>query len=381
MTGTGLPYWRLSGFYFFYFALAGVLLPYWSLYLQWLHFDAWQIGLVAAVMMVTRVLAPNIWGWLADQYGRRLGLVRTGSLLALFSFSLLFWRQDFGWLLLATALFSFFWNAVLAQFEVLTLAWLFPHTGRYSLIRQWGSVGFVVAVLGLGFGLAWLGLQAVPWLVLVLLLAIWLVTLWAVEAPESTSRPQGPGFVACLRRVEVWRFLAIAFLLQVGHGPYYTFYSIHLQTLGFSEGAIGLLWTLGVSAEIGIFWIMHRLLARWSLRQLLVVGLGLTALRWCLIAVLDGSATGLALAQLLHAASFGLTHAVAIEWIRQAFPGRAAGQGQALYTAVGFGAGGAVGALLAGMFWAWSASGTFWLASLCTLVATALAWRLKLTSE
>lgn len=381
MTGPCLPYWRLSGFYFFYFALAGVLLPYWSLYLQWLQFDAWQIGQVAAVMMATRVLAPNIWGWLADRQGRRLGLVRAGSLLALLSFGLLFWRQDFGWLLLVTALFSFFWNAVLAQFEVLTLAWLSPHTGRYSLIRQWGSVGFVLAVLGLGFGLARLGLTAVPWLVLILLLAIWLATLLVAEAPPLASRHGGPGFGDCLRQPQVWRFLAIAFLLQLGHGPYYTFYSIHLQALGFGEASIGQLWTLGVLAEIAIFWVMHHLLGRWPLRLLLMAGLLLTALRWGLLALLEDSLLGLGLAQLLHAASFGLTHAVAIEWIRQAFPGRAAGQGQALYTAVGFGAGGALGALLAGALWAWSAAGTFLAAALCTLVAAVLTWHLKMDSE
>ncbi|MCG7946441.1 MAG: MFS transporter, partial [Candidatus Thiodiazotropha taylori] len=29
-----MPYWRLSGFYFFYFASLGALLPFWGLYLQ-----------------------------------------------------------------------------------------------------------------------------------------------------------------------------------------------------------------------------------------------------------------------------------------------------------------------------------------------------------
>ena len=79
-------------------------------------------------------------------------------------------------------------------------------------------------------------------------------------------------------------FFATSFLLQFSHGPYYTFFSIHLEAQGYSKSATGMLWSLGVFAEVLLFMGMHRLLERFSLRQILIASLALTALRWWLIA-------------------------------------------------------------------------------------------------
>ena len=59
-----MPYWRLSGFYLFYFATLGALVPYWSLYLKGLGFSAVEIGELVAILMATKIVAPNIWGWI-----------------------------------------------------------------------------------------------------------------------------------------------------------------------------------------------------------------------------------------------------------------------------------------------------------------------------
>ena len=82
--------WRFSGFYFFYFATVGVLVPYWSLYLQYLEFNATEIGQLTAILVLTRVAAPNIWAAIADNMsankGHSIGILKwaTGSALAIF---------------------------------------------------------------------------------------------------------------------------------------------------------------------------------------------------------------------------------------------------------------------------------------------------------
>ncbi len=140
-----LPYWRLSGFYFFYFALLGTWLPYWALYLKSLNFSSLQIGFLSALVMVTKVVAPNIWGWLADSYHCRTRIIRLGAMLATVCFLGVYFSQDYWWISLVIVLYSFFWNAVLSQFDVLTLSHLQGRYARYSLIRVWGSVGSIVA--------------------------------------------------------------------------------------------------------------------------------------------------------------------------------------------------------------------------------------------
>ncbi|MGR8932158.1 MAG: MFS transporter, partial [Gammaproteobacteria bacterium] len=142
-----LPYWRLSGFYFFYFATLGAFLPFWSLYLKQIGFVADQIGELTAMMVATKIVAPYLWSWLADKRGRSLGLIRLMALLACVCYCGFLYRQDYLWMAAVTIAFSFFWNAVLPQFEAATIQHLSDEPQRYGRIRLWGSVGFIAAVL------------------------------------------------------------------------------------------------------------------------------------------------------------------------------------------------------------------------------------------
>ena len=45
-----IPYWRLSGYYFFYFAFVGAFSPYFSLYLQSIGRSAAQIAVLMSLM-------------------------------------------------------------------------------------------------------------------------------------------------------------------------------------------------------------------------------------------------------------------------------------------------------------------------------------------
>ena len=136
--GPAIPYWRLSGFYLFYFASLGVLVPYWSLYLKHLGYSSLVIGSLVAILPLTKLVAPYIWGWLADHTRRSMLIIRIASVLALLSFSLVLVNSELWWLALSMLLFSFFWNATLPQFEAMTLNHLGEHSHRYSMIRLWG---------------------------------------------------------------------------------------------------------------------------------------------------------------------------------------------------------------------------------------------------
>ena len=161
-------YLRLSSFYFFYFAALGALIPYWSVYLQWRGFGAAQIGELVAILMATKIVAPNVWGWLADHSGRRMRIIRVASFLAAASFAAVYVAEGYWWLALVMVGFSFFWNAALPQFEAATLTHLGDAAQRYSMIRLWGSIGFILAVAGLGPVLGRLGAGALPHFLLVL---------------------------------------------------------------------------------------------------------------------------------------------------------------------------------------------------------------------
>ncbi len=370
------PYWRLSAFYLFYFASLGALIPYWGLYLKGKGFSALEIGELMALIMVTKVISPNVWGWIADHTGRRMAIVRLGALCAVLSFLGVFFGQGYAWLAVTMLLFSFFWNAALPQFEATTFTHLGEETHRYSSIRLWGSIGFIVTVAVLGAVIQWRGAHVLPWALLLLFAGIWLASLRVPEQAAGHLHLDHVPLRKVLLRPEVAALLTVCFLMQASHGPYYTFYTIYLEDHGYASALIGGLWALGVVAEVGVFLVMHQWVPRFGVGRLLQTSLLLAGVRWLLIGTQVDHLAVLVFAQLLHAASFGIYHASAIELIHRYFTGRHQGKGQALYSSLSFGAGGALGSYYAGLGWdSLGPAAVFGIAALLNLLALILAWR------
>ncbi len=371
-----LPYWRLSAYYLFYFASLGALVPYWGLFLQSRGFDALAIGQLMATLTATKIVAPLLWGHLSDRSGRRMPLVRLASLLAILVFAAVFVADGFWAMAAAMTLFSFFWNASLPQMEAVTFNHLGLRVVRYAQIRLWGSIGFILVVAGLGLQLERAPLAVVPIWVASLFAALWVSTLVIPDSPPEGRAGPGPSLRGLLGRTEVQAFLTACFLMQLSHGAYYAFYSIHLRAAGYSSTAVGALWSLGVLAEVLVFLVMHRILMRFGARRVLLWSLGLAAVRWLLIGAFVELVWVQVLAQVLHAATFGTFHAAAIHLVHHYFPGRTQGRGQALYNSLSFGAGGAAGSLMGGLLW--DGPGplvTFALGALAALLGLAILWR------
>lgn len=346
-----MPYWRLSGFYFFYFATLGVLVPYWGLYLQSVGFTPVDIGNLIAILMFSRIVAPMVWGWIADHRESRMAVVRLASFLTIAAFSGAFFGSTFWWLAAVMLVFSFFWHASLPLLEVFVMRHTASRPGAYGRVRLWGSIGFIVAVTALGPVIDAHG----PWWALPALLTMMLgIGLFSLMLPESEMRGSvehaGP-FRQALLRPEVFAFLLACLLMQISHGPYYTFYSIYLEGFGYSKTLIGLLWAFAVLCEIGVFLVMQRLLARVALRAVLVASFFLAAVRWLLIGHYPESLAVLVLAQTLHAATFGSFHATAMQLVHRIFTGKHQHRGQAIYGSLSFGIGGAVGSFYSGHTW------------------------------
>lgn len=371
-----MPYWRLSGFYFFYFALLGALIPYWGLFLRGRGFDAVAIGELMAILMATKIIAPNIWGWLGDHLGHRMLIVRAASLVSLLVFFGMFWAEGFWSIALVMTLYSFFWNASLPQFEAVTFSYLKDRAARYARIRMWGSIGFIATVVVLGAVVEWRGPEIVLPAVLIIFVTIWLSSM-LVRDPDPEPHPrEEQSLGTILRKPAIIGFFVAVFLMQVSHGPYYAFYSIFMKDQGYSETLIGQLWALGVLAEVGLFVVMHHLLGRFGARMVLISSLVLAAVRWLLIGNFADSLLIISVAQLLHAATFGTFHAAGIHLVNHYFRGRHKGRGQALYSSVSFGAGGAVGSLASGYAWeGLSPAMSYSAAGLVALLGALVVWR------
>ena len=364
---TKIPYWRLSGFYFFYFATLGGFLPFWSLYLKDCQFSALEIGQLTALMVGTKIIAPNLWGWVADHTGKSLSVIRLASFFAMILFAGFLYQQSFQWFAIVTIGFSFFWNAALPQFEAATLHHLKDEPHRYSKIRLWGSIGFIATVLGVGYLLDLYSIRLLPFLIVVLLACIWLISLLTPEVNRVHASDAHIGIWLIVKQPEVIAFLLVYLLLQAAHGSYYVFFSIYLQQIGYSSSMIGMLWSLGVGAEVIVFLFMRPLLKYVSLRRILLVSALFSVLRWLLIAWYADNMWLLMGAQVLHAASFGTSHVAAIHLVQGYFGQHHQGKGQALYSSFSFGVGGMLGGLYSG--YTWDSYGGHWVYSFAAILS------------
>ena len=332
-----------------------MFLPYFSAYLFDRGLDARAVGMLFAALTVTKLVTPWLWGYAADRTGSRKRVVCVASAGALLAFGAVAAAPGFWSLFAALVVFGFFWQGALPQFEALTLARLGERAARYVHVRLWGSVGYIAAVTGVGALLESFSLANVPVFVLAGLLLVMAAALAipadsgprsapAAEHSEFGIRPTIPGWLVA--------FFLASLAMQASHGAFYTFFTPFLLDHGYRPGWIGALWALGVACEIVLFVFAHRWIERFPVERLLLACFAAAVVRWGLTAALADHPGWLIASQVLHAATFGLHHALAMHVLRRAFRDRHLGRAQAVYASVSFGAGSAIGSLAAGQLWA-----------------------------
>lgn len=351
VTQTKNYYWRIAGFYFFYYAFIGMFAPYWSLYLQSIHFNAIEIATLMSVQPVMRVLAPAIWGWLADHTGKRLLVVQIAATLSTVFYLGVFATQSFWGMMLVLGLMSFFWSATMPLVEATTLSYLGKQSAGYGRLRSWGSIGFIVSVVGLGYAFDHIAIAWLLWAGLICELGILLFSRQLPETAVVAHHTDQQSIRHILLQPRVLALFGACFLMAAAHGPYYTFFSIYLVEHGYAKSAVGGLWALGVICEIGVFFLMPHLTLRYGFNSILLVSFGLAMLRFLLIGWGVDWLVLLLIAQVLHAATFGAYHAASVGLVHEYFQGRHQSKGQALFGSLTYGAGGVLGGLASGPIW------------------------------
>jgi len=369
---------RLSLFYFAYFAFVGAFVPYFPLYLADRGLAAAQIAAVLALPQLARIVAPGLWGWVADRWAARYGVVVLSCAAPAVSFALLPITPGFAGIAVVIALMSALSAGGLPLVEAITLSELAGRSGHYGPIRLWGSVGFIGAVLAAG---AWLDANPVRTLPAVLLGLSLAALAASLLLPDSRVPRAGTADARPERFVvgpSVRALIGVGFCMAVAHGALYAFFTLHLEHLGYSGKTIGALWTLGVLAEILVFVHLPALFRRWSLASILQVSLLAAVLRFLAIGWAADHVAVLVVAQLLHAATFGAFHSASIAAVHRLFPPLSHARGQALFSGLSYGAGGAIGSLLAGWAWKWGgAAFTFTFAAAAAIAGSLLVKRLK----
>lgn len=325
--------------------------PYWSLYLKSLHFNAIEIAILMSMQSVMRMIAPNLWGWLADHTGKRLLVVQVAAALSAVCYLGVFVTTSFWGMLLVLGLMAFFWSASMPLVEATTLSYLGKHSAHYGRIRSWGSIGFIVSVIGLGYAFDYIAIAWLLWAGLVCEIGILVFSRKIPKTDVLAHHTDSQSIKQVVMQPRVMLLFGACFFMSVAHGPYYTFYSIYLVEHGYAKSAVGGLWALGVICEIGVFFLMPWLMKNLGFARILLISFGAAVVRFLLIGWAVDWIVLLLIAQVLHALTFGAYHAASVGLVHEFFQGRHQSKGQAMFGSLTYGAGGMLGGLVSGPVW------------------------------
>ncbi|WP_439817774.1 MFS transporter [Zavarzinia sp. CC-PAN008] len=325
-------FWRMAAVYAFAFSQMGVFVPYWPLWLADRGLGADELSLVIAAGMVVRTVVTPAWGRLADARGERRRLLMLLYWLA-FGSVLLFVPAHGFWPLLAASLA---WSALVPAQMALTdnvgVLASYQYRLDYGRIRLWGSLSFIAATLAAGPLIGLWGPQAVLWAMLACfaLAALSAGLLPDLRTPRA-ARPQG-AVLHLLRQPVFLVFLAATLLINGSHALYYAFAALYWRGTGLSETTIGILWSLGVVAEVCVFAASGWITARVGPARLILLGGLACAIRWSALAFTT-EVPVIALVQVLHALTFGAAHLGAMHFLARWAPLEFSATALGLYSA------------------------------------------------
>ena len=330
----------LGAYYFFYFALVGIYVIFMPKVLLDLGYNPLEVGIIYAAAPFMRFLLPFVFRHAISLSPKVYQL----SLLFTFLGTLLFLAtvNDFWVYLAANLLFGAAMGISLPYVETIALAALPKH--RYGKVRLWGSLGFMGIAL-------WLGkVLSSPYEALYYLSAMAFLTLLfgAMLTKHDTVSHSTAQEDASFSLSKYWAFWVSIFLMQVGFGGFYNFFTIYETAHGISLEMISWMWSFGVICEIFMLYFQGPLLQR-NLLNILQFATLVTALRWMILYLFPDSVALTFASQSLHAISFALYHTAAITYVFSLYTQKKLAQ--QFFLGIAFGLGGSVGAVLSGQIY------------------------------
>jgi PPP family 3-phenylpropionic acid transporter len=330
----------LGSFYFFYFALIGVYVIFMPKGLLDLGYSPLEVGIIYAAAPFMRFLLPFIF----RHFIALTSKIYLGALLVSFFATLVFWAaiDSFWFYLIANLLFGGAMGISLPYVETIALATL--SKSHYGKVRLWGSLGFMGIALWLG------SVLTVPFEALYYLSAMTFLTflfgtfLIRYDTVPHTSAQEDATFSLS----KYWAFWVSVFLMQVGFGGFYNFFTIYETSHGISLEMTSWMWSFGVICEIVMLYFQGPLLQR-NLLSILQFAILVTSGRWMILYLFPDSLLLTFASQSLHAVSFALYHTASITYVFSLYTQKKLAQ--QFFLGIAFGLGGSVGAVLSGQLY------------------------------
>ncbi|MDF8362458.1 MFS transporter [Achromobacter anxifer] len=366
----------LHGFYFLYYGLQGVSIPFLPLWFASRGLDPALIGLIVATSFLPKILSTPVVAHLADQSGRAHALIAAALAASLALFICYPFSSTPAWLLAITLLLNAVFPAVLPLMDRMAIASGRGQGSSYTVMRACGSLGFAVVTLAGGYLIKTFDADWVMWLSILLIIAclacVRLLPRAARPSPgEAPAQPVRLPMLEVLRDRPLLMCIAAASLVQASNGFLYSYSTLYWTASGLSTALISMLWVVGVAAEVLFFFLAPRILARTGAQWLILASAIMTAIRWAGLSATTDPALIAAL-QLLQCFTLAGNNAAIMWYIARHVPAAIKTSAIALYALLSGGVFMFASIQLGGALYRSYAPGGFLVMSLCAIGAVPL---------
>jgi MFS transporter, PPP family, 3-phenylpropionic acid transporter len=379
----------LALFYGTLFGLGGTYLPFFPVWLKAVGIDASWIGIIAAVPSVTRFTFLPVVTGLSERRQSVRGSMIVTAFATVFGFAVVGTQHQPLPVFLAFAVTACVWTPMVPLTDGYALRGVARYGLDYGPLRLWGSAAFIVGALACGLLVDFIAARHLIWVIAGVagLGAVASLGLRPLDPPKTAPAtvagsdallrepgsprepglPPGPGL---LRKPGFLAIILASALIQGSHAAYYAFASITWQASGLGGVTIAGLWALGVLAEIVVFALSPRF--TWPSAVLVVIGALAAVARW-LITAQEPSAPVLAVVQLAHGLTFGLTQLGIMGLLVRHVPGHMMVRGQGYLAACG-GIVASSASILSGAVYARHGQGVYYVMAAMALSGALVIW-------
>ncbi|WP_026672132.1 MFS transporter [Alkalihalobacterium bogoriense] len=337
----------VMAYLFFAYATLMIITSYMPVYYQSQGLTAAQIGWLLAIGPFASIFAQPIWGFLSDKYKTIKNVLLVAIIGAVLISFILFQMSSFiGFLVLVFFLFLFV-PPLTALGDSLAQKTSAQHNVSFGQLRMWGSIGFGVCSLAIGYLLSIIGIGYLMypfWF----LAAILFITALFLKDVKTTNKPVTLlGALKLRKNKRLLFFLTVIMLVSIGHRTNDSFLGIYITSLGGDESLIGWAWFAGVATETVILATSALWFRRFQAITFITIAAGLYTIRWILMGQLT-EPSHILWFQLFHGITFGVFYLCAFQYVTKLIPEELQATGHVLFITIFFGVSGIIGSLFGG---------------------------------
>ena len=360
-----------KSFYFFFFAAIGCIAPFFNIYLDAQGLSGIQIGWLGSIPPLIALVSNPFWGMVADRWKAQRLVLAVCALIAGWV-SLFFVAATEFWPIMAVVIVLFFFRAPIPAILDSAVMAMVTRTGKtYGRQRLWGSVGFVLASVGLGRVITASHLDLIFWLHAFLLGGVLFVLAFMLPIERFTGNVNLLGGLATLSRQRSYvGFLLAMVMMGMASAGYINFLGLHIVALGGANTRVGVAYAASAVTEIPVMFLGARWFSKFSNAQLITIGMSIFIASWTMVGAMRSPWAAIGAAAMVGI-GYGFFWVAVVGFASESAPEGMRSTAQAIVGAAQGGLGWGIGALWAGFLWDWGGGATvFW--SSATIVAVGL---------